>query len=684
MGRVELAKSRSARDIAPIPGIASGQRKLKCARSLEGFDRTYFPEKFDLAWSLDHREAIATIEQAVWTGGNFCWAMMRGGGKSAHCCTGAMWAIFYGYVKFLALIGATDPKSTELLDDIKSPLESNELLLKDFPEIVYPIRCMEGIAQRAHGQLLDGKRTRIRWSDSQIVFPKVPSSIASESLIRVSGMTGSEIRGMKYVRSDGFTIRPDLVIVDDPQTRESARSPAQVQERESIVNGTIMGVAGPGKKISVLMPCTVIECDDLADRFLNHERYPSWHGKRQKMLYGWPLREQLWEQYKKLSDDDMRAGRGIEGRNAFYLANREAMDEGVRAGWESRKLPDDLSAIQHAMNLYFERGKRAFFAEFQNEPIKPEADGERALTAEEIRAKAIGLPRGIVPLESTKLVSFIDVQKEILVWGVIAVQDDFTGHLVDWGCYPDQKRDYWTKADVKKTLLMVSGATSVEEAIRSGLDSVASLILARDWQREDGGIQRIGRCLVDAHWGEMTDVVKTFCRQSGFASVLTPSFGIGVTASSIPLNDKAKKKGTRSGMNWNQPPPLPGHVRHVAFDANFFKTFSMARLATARGGSGCFTLFGAPEDHMLTSDQLVAEYPVMTTGRGRVVTEWKVKPHRPDNEMTDILAGCCVAASMEGAALQQMKVAEKKERRFVSVAELKAKAKHHGRSSSTN
>lgn len=62
---------------------------------------------------------------------------------------------------------------------------------------------------------------------------------------------------MKYKRADGQTARPSLVVIDDPQTDESARSLSQCAARESILAGAVLGLAGPGKKIAGVMPCTV-------------------------------------------------------------------------------------------------------------------------------------------------------------------------------------------------------------------------------------------------------------------------------------------------------------------------------------------------------------------------------------------------------------------------------------------
>jgi hypothetical protein len=105
-------------------------------------------------------------------------------------------------------------------------------------------------------QLYQGQRTHIGWTAREIVLPTIAESPGSGAIIKVAGITG-RIRGMKYKRADGQTVRPSLVILDDPQTDESARSLSQCATRESILAGAVLGLAGPGKKISGIMPCTV-------------------------------------------------------------------------------------------------------------------------------------------------------------------------------------------------------------------------------------------------------------------------------------------------------------------------------------------------------------------------------------------------------------------------------------------
>ena len=117
-------------------------------------------------------------------------------------------------------IGATESAALELLDSLKTELEVNERLAEDFPEVCYPVAQLEGIANRCAGQLYKGERTRITWTSNEIVLPTVEGSRASGIIVRVAGITG-RIRGMKFKRSDGRSVRPSLVIIDDPQTSES-------------------------------------------------------------------------------------------------------------------------------------------------------------------------------------------------------------------------------------------------------------------------------------------------------------------------------------------------------------------------------------------------------------------------------------------------------------------------------
>ena len=643
--------SLSGRDIGDLPPVADPARKERAARDFRYFCDAYFAQTFHLPWSPDHLRVVAKIEQAVLEGGLFAMAMPRGSGKTSLCEVACLWAMLYGHRDFVALIGSDEEHAAGMLESIKAELENSELLADDFPEVCHPIRALEGIHQRASGQLFRGKQTHIGWTAREIVLPTIPGSPAAGAIIRVAGITG-RIRGMKHKRADGTSARPSLVLIDDPQTDESARSPSQCANRERILAGAILGLAGPGKKIAGLMTLTVVRPDDLADRILDRDKHPQWQGERTKMVYAFPLREALWQRYAELRAEGLRNDRGLADATAFYGQHRSAMDEGAQVAWPERYNHDELSAVQHAMNLKLQ-DEAAFFAEYQNEPLPEVQAIDDLLSADQIAAKVSGHLRGDVAIGCTRLTMFVDVQGKALFYLVAAWEDDFTGYIIDYGTEPDQKQAYFTLRDMRRTLAAAAPRAGVEGAIYAGLERLASSHLAREWRRDDGAMVRIDRCLIDANWGSSTDVVYQFCRQSPHAGVLMPSHGRYVGASSIPFSDFKRKRGERIGLNWRVPVVTGKRaVRHVLFDTNYWKSFAQSRLAVPMGDPGCLSLFGTkPEPHRLLAEHLTSEYRVRTEGRGRTVDEWKLRLDGLDNHWLDCLVGAAVAASMEGAML---------------------------------
>jgi len=664
--------SKTGREIGPLPEVANPERRAACARDFRAFCEKYFPLTFHMDWSEDHLKVIAKIERAVLEGGLFAMAMPRGTGKTSLCETACLWALAYGHREFVTLIGSDEDHAAQMLDSIKAELENSDSLAVDFPEVCFPVRALEGIHQRAAGQLLGGKPTFIGWTAKEVVLPTIEGSAASGAIIRVAGITG-RIRGMKHKRADGSSVRPSLVLIDDPQTDESARSPSQCANRERILAGAILGLAGPGQKIAGLMTVTVVRPDDLADRLLDRDKHPAWQGERTKMVYAFPENEKLWDEYARLRADGLRSDRGIAEATGFYRDHREAMDAGSEIAWASRFNHDELSALQHAMNLRLQN-EAAFFAEYQNEPLPEDEPDEELLSADQIAAKTNGHRRGEVPIGATRLTMFIDVQGKALFWLVAAWEDDFTGYVVDYGVEPDQKQApgaHFTLRDIRRTLAHAAPRAGQEGAIYAGLERLAESHMAREWRRDDGAMVRIDRCLIDANWGTSTDVVYQFCRQSGHASALTPSHGRYVGASSMPLSDYKRKRGERLGLNWRVPVVTGKRaVRHVVFDTNYWKSFVHARLAVPMGDPGCLSLFGhKPERHQLLAEHLTSEYRVKTEGRGRTVDEWKIRVDGLDNHWLDCLVGAAVAASMGGAVLlgTDAKVADKPRVRLSSL-----------------
>ena len=673
-------KSKSGRDIGPIPAMADPARRARCRWSFREFCETYNPETFYWGWSDDHLTVIKAIEQSVWRTVLQAIAMPRGSGKSALCRMAVLWAIAYGHSVYPFLIGANEQKAEESLEAIKGWIQGLPDFVEDFPEISFPIISLENIASRAPGQLCMGKPTRISWGKGRVVLPTVPvpsnwsdyiaecekiredfvvSDIScieaptSGIIVGVSGLTGEGIRGSLFSLPNGKSIRPDLILLDDPQTDESAGSPVQNDTRFRLITRAVLGMAGPGKRISALMPCTVIRPGDMCDRVLDRKKCPQWRGIRTKMLRTMPSNMAAWEKYFDVYRESMgRTIPDIAPANEYYIAHRTELDAGAVASWEQRKGHDEVSAVQHSMNLYCDRGKEAFFAEYQNDPTDAVGEAGVMLTADEIVQKLSGIPEGVVPIGCNHLTAFIDIHLEIHYYVVLALEDDFTGSVITYGTNPKQPVRYFSQSDPPIGLSELFPDVGPEGAIYSGLETLVNDLAGREWMREDGVPMRIGRLFIDKKWHP--EIVNNFCRRSVYAPILMPAEGRGIGPTSKPLDEYHLEPGGAKGFRWFMPSPKGG-PRKIVNDVNFWKTFLHGHMALGAGSRGGLSLFGNdPNRHRLFSDHLVAEFPIRASAKYknqiRVVDEWKSVPSR-DNHFFDCFVGALAASSYDGCRL---------------------------------
>ncbi len=639
--------SAGGRDIGPLPEVCDPERKAMCAASLRLFLETYLGAKFALAWSPDHLEMIAAIESAVLHGELQAFAMPRGTGKSTMIEGGALWALLYGYRKFAVILGAEMGHAVDMLDNIKADIENNDLLLEDFPEVCFPVLKLDGINNRAGGQTSQGKHTEILWTKDRITLPTIEGAASSGGIIRVAGLTG-RIRGMSITGADGVKRRPDLVMPDDPQTDESAKSPSQCETRARILAGAVLGLAGPGKKIAGLMTMTIIVAGDLADRMLDRKKYPQWQGRKFGILKSLPTNERLWLEYDAIRKEGMEKEEGLAKATAFYVANRAEMDAGAVASWEQRFNEDEASAIQHAMNLKL-TDEESFWAEYMNEPRKRESEKTKEVTADVIVTRLSGVARLIIPSQANRLTYFIDVQDKLLYYEGWAWRDDFAGWCFNYGTYPDQGRTYFTRREVRKTMEMVHKGVGWDQALYASLVALSDQILGVEYTGETGNAFNVERCLIDSNYPRSTDTVRSFCKRSKYRAMLWPSRGFGTRAKDRPFKEQPLKTGEKMGHHWKTTFILG--QRHVYFDTNYWKTFLQGRWNLA----GALSLFGDSSiEHRMIGDHLASEYAVRVKAAGREVDEWSLRPGQ-ENDWLDGLVGNAVAASMGGVGLATIK-----------------------------
>lgn len=317
----EAARRRSravvmaGRDIGDLPEVKEPARRESCRRDLRLFLLRYLPRLFPLEFSDDHERAIQTIQQSILKGGRYCLSLPHGSGKSTIILAAILWSLLYGHKRLIGIACATMALAKKSIEDLIRLFESRgaKLIHEDWPEAWYPISLILGSANKATGQLHKGKRTQIKWSDATISLPTIEGSICSGGTVFPIGLNTS-VRGKKRADDEGLMNRVDMIFVHDPSTRQSVNLPGQNDAREDIIESTLALLSGPGQSMSMLMACTVIAPNDVAERFLDPELHPDWRGYRVSAVKKMPSESamKLWLKYRELRTTSLKQCGTIE------------------------------------------------------------------------------------------------------------------------------------------------------------------------------------------------------------------------------------------------------------------------------------------------------------------------------------------------------------------------------------
>ncbi len=351
----------------PIAGDFARKRNHSrtVTRSLKAFCLETMPDKFALDFSADHDKAIAKMERAILEGEQFALAMPRGSGKTTLIVGCVIWAILNGHKRYVSLIGADKKAASKLLSAIKVQLETNSHLLRLYPDAVYPVRCLERVANRCKGQHWPGgdlhrldKRTNYSRDHSRGLFG-VGRDYRSRWNPWPSARATTRHAERRNPAARLFRRRrpPNQQIREEPNRRRS--TPRDNYRR-------LPRPRRPGQEISGFCLCTVVEIDDVADQLLDQDKWEEWQGNGSNWLR---MADQcrIVGEYANLRAEGLAKGRGLALATDFYRRNRKAMDVGAVVAWESRHTKKELSAIQHAWNLRLKL-KDSFWKEIPNEP----------------------------------------------------------------------------------------------------------------------------------------------------------------------------------------------------------------------------------------------------------------------------------------------------------------------------
>ena len=246
----------------------------------------------------------------------------RGSGKSSivECCM--LYLLSCGKRKLCVIAAQNQRSAQNMLRDIWRPIvERDSAFVQDFPEICFPFLIANGSFRRR--QMYRGIPTDIEKNASSIRFPRIVRDgvelPTSGSCLTTRGISGG-IRGIK-----SGTLRPDVVILDDLSTEDTASNPEQVQKLLGIIKKDVLGLSGKGK-LQVLMTATPICPDDLCAKL---EGDVNWKTTKHKAMLSWPKNTELWERYFSLYDKELAVDSPHTESLEFYKANFDAMNDGA-------------------------------------------------------------------------------------------------------------------------------------------------------------------------------------------------------------------------------------------------------------------------------------------------------------------------------------------------------------------
>lgn len=613
------------------------------------------------------KDMIAAIRQAIQFAGDQSIAASRGEGKTTLAERLLLKYTLQGVVSYSVLFAASGTMADNSLDAIKTAIAENERLAADYPEVCYPVRALEGAPQRANAQVVNGfrhdtnepfemARSQFTWCGQELIFPNVPGSPSAGAIIATRGLDAA-VRGLKKRGK-----RPQLAIIDDPDTEDTARSEEQAKKLEARIDKAIGGLGGQQRGIGRVMLTTLQSRIAVSYRYTDTKQKPTWKGRRYRFLVKHPNRMDLWEEYIQLVHVNMQDGDEFaRGAFEFYAEHREQMDAGAEVAnpnrYDSQPLPDgtpkELSALQRYFNEVARLGQEAVSTEYDNDPPEEAGPIESGISSNRVQRQLSGFARYVVPPGCVVVTQGMDCKKAGIHWVVRAWQPDGTGYTIDYGFFETHGSIRVRQEDEDRES-RIANDTAIREAILGRLEQCK----ATEYVNENGERFPVELTLIDGRYRQ--SAVYSACHEAGLG--VYPVLGFGKSAGCWrPIFTPYSKRTQTAipGENWNL--IREGNLWICHANADHWKAWEHDRWMTDPGEPGCMYLFGVGSGqkrmsfdetgHHSYSRHVVAEVEVEEMVKGVLKRGFKPKPGHSANHYLDASYYSSVAANMKGVRL---------------------------------
>lgn len=514
--------------------------------------------------SSQQRQMVADFNAALAQGGDRATAASRGEGKTSLCLAMLCKRILQGSVKFGVVFGANAEKASEMVARIQAAFVRCEELAHYYPEVCAPIIALENAPSRAKKQTVSGDRydngepyemaqSCFHWTGDRLIFPDVPGSPAAGAIVVCAGLKAAS-RGANILNR-----RPDVVIIDDPDTIETQTNGDQATKLLTIIDGAMAPMGSQKRPVARIALMTIGSHCSAAAQLTDRKKYPSWRGRRYRFMIKPPTDQNKWNEFISLCKQGWEEDKAEDSApipwaaHQFFLANREAMEAGGEISnperYNHQPRPEGGTVEASAFEFYYGQVARTsaekVATEYDNEPPVEEAGILTRLTVYHVRAKArsfapgpagedIPLERYVCPPNTAFVTRGGDLSDRGIYWVSVAWTDRAVGSIVDFDFEKFPGTEGIPASACEK--LVLSGLQSWwERQASEGYEILGS----QDDQRFAPDLTFVDCGWKDKDWG--TQPVYILCHELGYRGVY-PCKGI---------------------PNWRDRPAMPGKIWNV-------------------------------------------------------------------------------------------------------------------------
>ena len=507
-------KHRAAgREIGELPWIGEPFTVWFCKYNLLAFGLTYCSTPANGLEPMLKRPPSArmirfvkNLEHVILHGGQKHVRWPRGKGKTTWVKIAALWSLLYGHRRFAVIVAKTKSMAKASVDEIWLRIQTDPIILRDFPEFAIPLRDVALTPQRSRVQTYNGLRTRII-QDTIFGYYQLPTMDRKPHTGGIICWRGADqaLRGLNI-----NSMRPDFIFIDDPQTDEDAKNPDTVSKIEDNILGGVLGSGENDSTTAAVMASTPIEPDDVSERFADPERHPEWFTETERFVVTWGPDEPKNKYLALMKIDEANGDKSYTAAKKYYLEHIAEIEEGVEMMDPGDFDPiTEFSAYHHALNRLKVLKPKRFNSEMQMMPTR--SQGVFRLDAAKVAANVNGYEPCVIPDCCNRgIVAFCDVNAVAgLRWCVYAFGDGRRVARLAYGSYPPNRQRLFPEGTPE---------SAIPSFLSPAIQVVASSIISTVFRRPDGTKEFVKGICFDGGW--QTATVAAACESvSGISNV---------------------------------------------------------------------------------------------------------------------------------------------------------------------